>query len=294
MKYISLFTLLLPFYFSAVAQEEQPFEKLDKANPIVLMKTSMGDIYLELFTNDAPQTVENFIGLAEGNKEFRDPVTLEKATKPFFDGLIFHRVIANFMIQGGCPKGNGTGDPGYSFEDEINAESLGLDKAKLIDAQKNVHPSIRPELSSGVFQRAIALPLMQKAGVTPNMPHEEQRKLYMEKVVPQIEQMSVKDALEMMGFKFKADLKSHTPKRGCIAMANSGPNTNGSQFFINVIDTDWLAGKHTVFGRVIRGMEIVDQISTVKVDPKMSVPEEAITIQSVRVYEKGTPPSSDK
>src|ERR1700750_2102884 len=123
------------------------------------MKTSEGDIVLELFDEDAPKTVGNFKKLA---------------SEGFYDGLIFHRVIKDFMVQGGCPQGTGTGGPGYTFEDEIN-------------------------------------------------PH---------KVV-----------------------------RGALAMANAGPNTNGSQFFIVTVDqAPWLDGKHTVFGKVTGGMEVVDKL----------------------------------
>ena len=94
--------------------------------PRVLMKTSMGDITLELFDDEAPKTVANFVGLAEGTKEVTDRAG-KKTQKPYFDGLIFHRVIPNFMAQGGCPLGTGSGDPGYKFEDEINAKALGLE-----------------------------------------------------------------------------------------------------------------------------------------------------------------------
>src|SRR2546428_13191319 len=118
-----------------------------------------------LFEKEAPKTVANFIGLAEGAKEFKDPRTGRKAKRPFYDGLIFHRVIPNFMIQGGCPLGNGPGDPGYRFADEF-------------------HSSLRH--------------------IQPGQP----------------------------------------------SMANSGPNTNGSQFFITVAPTPWLDNRHTNFGEV--------------------------------------------
>jgi peptidyl-prolyl cis-trans isomerase B (cyclophilin B) len=129
---------------------------------IANMNTTAGTIQLELFDDDAPNTVANFRKLADGH---------------FYDGVIFHRVIADFMIQGGCPQGTGTGGPGYTFEDEIN---------------------------------------------------------------------------------------QHKVVRGALAMANAGPNTNGSQFFIVTTDSaPWLDGKHTVFGRVIAGMDAVDAIEGV-------------------------------
>ena len=136
------------------------------------METSMGTIVLELFPADAPKTVENFVKLTN-------------------DGLIFHRVIPDFMIQGGCPQGTGTGGPGYTFEDEQN---------------------------------------------------------------------------------------SHNVDRGKLAMANAGPNTNGSQFFIvTAEDCGWLKGKHTVFGNVVDGMDVIDAISAVERDGR-DAPSEPITM----------------
>ncbi len=143
--------------------------------------TSEGPIVIELFDDDAPKTVENFRSLAG---------------KGFYDGLIFHRVIRGFMLQGGCPQGTGTGGPGYTFEDEFN---------------------------------------------------------------------------------------SHPVARGALAMANAGPNTNGSQFFIVTADEcPWLDGKHTVFGRVSEGMDVVDAIDAVETDGR-DRPTVPIGIESVTV-----------
>ncbi|MDX5318666.1 MAG: peptidylprolyl isomerase [Actinomycetes bacterium] len=89
---------------------------------IATLQTTAGDIRIELFPNHAPVTVKNFVGLATGDKEWRNPETGEKSTDPFYDGLVFHRVIEGFMIQGGCPLGTGTGGPGYVFDDEIHPE----------------------------------------------------------------------------------------------------------------------------------------------------------------------------
>jgi peptidyl-prolyl cis-trans isomerase A (cyclophilin A) len=140
--------------------------------------TTQGTIVVKLFEKEAPQTVGNFVGLAEGTKEFKDPNTGQKVKRPFYDGLIFHRVIPQFMIQGGCPLGTGTGDPGYRFGDE-----------------------------------------------------------------------------------FDKSLKHDKP--GKLSMANAGPGTNGSQFFITVAATPWLDNKHTIFGEVVEGMDIDTKISEV-------------------------------
>jgi cyclophilin family peptidyl-prolyl cis-trans isomerase len=150
------------------------------------MKTSEGDIVLELFDEDAPKTVSNFKKLASDG---------------FYDGLIFHRVIDDFMIQGGCPQGTGTGGPGYTFEDEIN---------------------------------------------------------------------------------------DHKVVRGALAMANAGPNTNGSQFFIVTTEAaPWLDGKHTVFGEVRDGHDVVETIGTTKTD-RNDRPVEPIGIVAVELEQPTT------
>ena len=141
--------------------------------------TSMGNLTAELFWEKAPKTIENFVGLAEGTKEWTDPKTGQKTKKPLYDGTIFHRVIADFMIQGGDPQGTGMGGPGYKFEDEF-------------------HPA----------------------------------------------------------------LKHDGP--GVLSMANSGRNTNGSQFFITEKETAWLDRKHTVFGKVTEGLELIPKITRVE------------------------------
>jgi len=112
----------------------------ETGNPMYIIKTNQGDIEVELFADRAPETVRNFVELAAGSKTFTDPATQKEVQRPFYDGLIFHRVIKDFMIQGGCPLGNGTGDPGYRFADEIDADTLGLDKVKAMDMQRGPHP----------------------------------------------------------------------------------------------------------------------------------------------------------
>ena len=164
---------------------------------IVAFETNRGTFKIKLFPDKAPKTVENFLGLAEGTKEWLDPKSGQKVKKRFYDGLVFHRVIKNFMLQGGDPLGNGTGGPGFRFEDEF-------------------HP----------------------------------------------------------------DLKHNKP--GILSMANAGPNTNGSQFFITVVPTPWLDGKHTIFGEVTEGYNIVEEISKTRTGP-MDRPIEPVIIQSLKI-----------
>lgn len=147
------------------------------------LKTSMGDIVIQLFEDKAPKTVANFIGLATGTKEWTDPKTGEKTKRPLYNGTIFHRVIPGFMIQGGDPLGNSTGGPGYRFEDEFS-----------------------PELRHN--------------------------------------------------------------KAGILSMANGGPNTNGSQFFITLRPTPHLDNLHSVFGEVVKGQEVVVAIGNAPRDSR--------------------------
>ena len=164
-------------------------------------ETSEGNIVCRLFEKEAPKTVANFTELAEGKREWTHPNTRKKSNDRLYDGTIFHRVIPDFMIQGGDPQGTGMGGPGYQFEDE-----------------------------------------------TKGSPH-------------------------------KFD------KPGKLAMANAGPNTNGSQFFITVAATTWLTGKHTIFGEVVEGQDVVNKITSLPRGrndrPSKDVVVKKVTIESV-------------
>jgi peptidyl-prolyl cis-trans isomerase A (cyclophilin A) len=146
--------------------------------PTATFVTSLGEFKVRLMPEHAPKTVANFTELAKGEREWTDPRTGQKSNDRLYDGTVFHRVIPDFMIQGGDPLGQGTGGPGYQFEDECPPGGPSFD---------------RP---------------------------------------------------------------------GLLAMANAGPGTNGSQFFVTVVPTAWLTGKHTIFGEVTEGMDVVNAIST--------------------------------
>ena len=245
--------------------------------PRAIIDTSLGAITVELFVEECPQTVANFLGLAEGRKSFSE-ATGQAATRPFFDGLIFHRVIAGFMIQGGCPKGTGEGCPGYAFADEINADALGLDREKLFINQE-FNPRCAYQ-ASDIF-RLMLWPHMQEFGLT-QQSTPAQRAQVLPQVLARVKDVTVKDFYTKLGYRYEAKLPaSHPPRRGSLAMANSGPNTNGSQFFINLADTPHLTGKHTVFGQVVGGMEVVDAIGKVACGAQ-NKPTEPVLIKSVR------------
>jgi peptidyl-prolyl cis-trans isomerase A (cyclophilin A) len=156
--------------------------------------TSEGSFRIRLYEQEAPNTVANFVDLAEGTKEWTDPRSGQKVKRPFYDGLVFHRVIADFMIQGGDPLGTGTGGPGYKFADEF-------------------HPKLR-----------------------------------------------------------------HS-KAGVLSMANAGANTNGSQFFITLVPTPWLDNRHSVFGEVVEGMDVVEKIG--RTPTRNDRPVKTVTIESI-------------
>lgn len=274
MKYAFWLCILLAGLAPAArAGDDLPLE--NASDPVAVIKTSLGDIYVELFATEAPKTVDNFLGLAEGTKAWKDPKTGEMVKRPFYDGLVFHRVIKDFMLQGGCPLGNGTGDPGYKFADEIDAGALGLDKIK---AFENGRPHgwlmIR---SQPEFQQKILQPLLREMGIH----GKEELEAREADVKKRIDALTIQEAYELMGYDYLNDVGAHAPKKGALAMANSGPATNGSQFFINLKDTEWLSGKHTVFGKVVKGMDIVEKIGEVKTGAR-DKPLEDVKIISIR------------
>ncbi|MDA1194397.1 MAG: peptidylprolyl isomerase [Planctomycetota bacterium] len=276
-----LTTILVVLGMAAADEGDEGKKAKAAAQPHVVITTSQGAFEVELLADAAPETVRTFLGLALGEGEFHDVRTKKAVTieKPFYDGLGFHRIIAGFMIQGGCPAGNGTGNPGFMFGDEMDADALGLAKEKLIDNGR-VHPWVAG-LGQQNWQQKVLLPMIRKLQIDPaqlNQSPDLQAKLK-----GALETMSLKDLYELQGYKYTQGLPSRKPQRGDLALANAGPATNGSQFFVNVRNTPELTGKHTVFGRVVKGMDIVDKIAGVKVNAAAgNRPVEPVTIISIR------------
>lgn len=181
--------------YKKINMDEKVYEKLNDGL-YAHLQTTKGNMVVKFEDEKSPVTVANFVALAEGKM----PNKAKAAGVPFYNGTIFHRVIKDFMIQGGDPQGNGMGGPGYSFDDELN------------------------------------------------------------------------------------DLK-HTGK-GILSMANSGANTNGSQFFITEVATPWLDGKHTIFGKVVEGLEVIDTIANVEKGPQ-DKPKENVVLTKVNIFSKG-------
>ena len=224
--------------------------------------TSKGEIVVKLLEKEAPKTVSNFIGLANGTQDWTNPKSKKKIKKPFYKGLIFHRVISNFMIQGGCPLGNGTGGPGYSFEDEFFHE---VKNTTLIDNETK---------AIGAWN-AIFIPYYQQYHNTETRgadgPSKELNELI--KKVLKNNSLDVLKGKTYLDYMKKASMDENQNglmlnslvDYGTLCMANSGPNSNGSQFFIvtKKEGASWLNGKHTVFGNVVAGIDIVHQIESV-------------------------------
>ena len=273
MKITRLLSCLAVLSLGVLAQDPAP-EKAPASAPVyVKIVTNHGEIVAELWPDAAPKTVANFVGLAEGTKEYGTGD--EKKKGHYFDGLTFHRVVKKFVLQGGCPKGDGTGNPGFKFEDEINAKALGLDKKMAMEnGQPNRVLGIR---SRQQFQRYVIMPVIKKLGIK----SEDDFKAKQEEVKKAIEAMTVMDVFQGMGYKYDDTLKSRPHARGVLSMANSGPNTNGSQFFITLAPTPFLDGKHTVFGHVVKGMDIVDKIGKVETG-QGDRPVEAVKIITIR------------
>jgi peptidyl-prolyl cis-trans isomerase A (cyclophilin A) len=193
------FSLLLMGSAESAGLSEKALKEKGLTGTFAVFHTSMGDFVVRLFKDKVPMTVDNFIGLATGEKSWVDPKTGKRVSKPFYNGLIFHRIIKNFMIQGGCPLGNGRGNPGFKFKDEFHKE-----------------------------------------------------------------------------------LRHSGP--GILSMANSGPNTNGSQFFITVVPTPHLDFKHSVFGKVVLNYELVDKISKTAT-ARGDRPVKDIVVQEIEILE---------
>jgi peptidyl-prolyl cis-trans isomerase A (cyclophilin A) len=251
------------------------------AKPRVLIRTSMGDITVELWPRVAPHTVKVFLGLAEGKGDFTDvadPKLKVHITHPFYDGLTFHRVIKGFMAQAGCPNGDGTGDAGFHFADEINGKRLGLDKQKVLKGNQP-HPwlGIRTQAD---WERNVLVPLLKSMKI--DLYDAKAQRARQDDIKARLANLTLYDLYRMQGYKYDDTLPSVPPRKGNIALANMGPNTNSSQFFLNLADTPWLTGRHTVFGTVVAGMKVLEAIGNVPVNPKTSRPLTPVKIVSIR------------
>ena len=260
-------------FFSGCAKKESELQ--------AHFQTSKGLIVVKLFADKAPKTVENFVGLATGEKTWKTREGEEK-NEPFYDGLIFHRVINDFMIQGGCPEGTGTGGPGYMFEDETYAQGELL-TGEIVDEQT----------ASLIFE-TVMIPALRElqasGGENETLTNLYQEMAQIQSVTPLIGK-TVEEIATAAGrvepIYGRGELIDSV-RVGTLCMANSGPNTNGSQFFIvtKAGGAPWLDGKHTVFGEVIEGIEVADAIQEVETGDQ-DKPVEDVVIESISIKKIG-------
>lgn len=250
------------------------------ANPLMLMRTSRGDIYLELYPAAAPRNVANFIALAEARVPLFDISTSSTVTPHYYDGLVFHRILRNYLVQAGAPRSPNAPVPEYLVEDEINARQFGLHEQKVLDVFGKPHPWLNLE-DNARFQAEILVPLYRRLGISsPEAVEARQFEIH-----DALRAMTLRQAYENQGYRYNERLVSREPLRGSVAMAGSGPNTNAAEFFITLVDAPWLAGRATIIGRVVEGMEIVDRIDQAAVlrgDTTAATPTTATMIFDLR------------
>jgi cyclophilin family peptidyl-prolyl cis-trans isomerase len=262
----------------------------DPSHPLMLMRTSRGDIYIELFPESAPRNVANFIALSEGKVDMFDINTGQTVAPHYFDGKTFHRVLRNYLVQSGASSAVlDAPRPEYTIDDEINARDLGLNDIKVLDetGAPNAWLNLQDDED---FQARILVPLYERLDI--RSPEQvEARQFELHKL---LSEMSLRQAYEDQGYQFNTRLPPRVPVRGSVAMANSGPNTNQSEFFITLVDSPWLAGTTTIIGEVIEGMEFVDRIDQAAVlrgESTTPTPTTATMIFDIRQINAAPTPS---
>ena len=231
-------------------------------NPLLLIASSAGEIYIEMLPNEAPENVRHFIALAEGEVEIIDAATATSFKPRYFDGMRFHRVLADFIIQAGSSAYHPLGAPGVPLADEINADSLGLDQMPIMHPDGSFHRSLNIG-NKADFEEQILKPLYQRM----NIRTAEELFNRQGDIVRELQQMSVKRAFENQGFRYRTTNPTRSISRGIVALANQGPDSNSAEFFISLADADWLSGKYTVIGKVVEGLPVSDSIGRVAIDP---------------------------
>ena len=234
----------------------------DSQNPLIRISTSKGEMYLELYPLEAPNNVENFIALAEGEKEFTNLKTGEPIQSRYYNGMRFHRVVPGFIIQAGSPAINPLGLQVSLLNDEINANALGLDQIPALNPDGSFADVLNIE-SKPDFHEEILTPLYSQRNIT----DVEAALSRQYQVLETLQELSVKSAYENQGYRYDDSLESRPIERGTVALANSGPDSNGSEFFISLTAAEWLWGKYTVIGKVVEGQEVMDSIGNTAIDP---------------------------
>ncbi len=234
----------------------------DPQNPLIRISTSQGEIYLELFPFEAPRNVENFIALAEAEKEFTNPDTGELIQARYYNGMRFHRVVPGFVIQAGSPVYNPLGVQVTLLNDEINADALGLDQISALNPDGSFADVLNIESRSD-FHEDILTPLYSQRNIT-DIEAALNRQY---QVLEALQNLSIKAVYENQGYRYDDSRKSRPIERGTVALANSGPDSNGPEFFISLTAAASLSGKYTVIGEVVEGQEVMDRIGNTAIEP---------------------------
>ena len=232
------------------------------SNPLILLSTSLGDIYIELLSDEAPNNVENFLALAHGEIEFTEKNSGNTFYPRYFDGMQFHKVVPNMFIQTGSPHYNPLGMPTRIIDDEINADFLGLDEQLVMNDFGELNPLLNIH-DKRSFQQELLNPVLSHLEI--NSESELRDRQY--EIYELIAKLTLKEVYEIKGFKYASDITTRAITRSIVALANSGPNSNGPEFFIATSDLPWLNGKHTVIGKVVEGMDTADAIGNIEIDP---------------------------
>lgn len=259
----TLFTtaLVSPAQVQADAQTARAAME-DPSRPLMQLSTSRGEIYLELLPDEAPNNVSHFMALAAGEIEILDPATNTQFRPRYYDGMRFHRVLPNFVIQAGSPAYHSLGAPGAVLADEINANALGLDRMPVLSDAGHFNPLLNIT-SKTDFDDAILKPLYASLGILTLGDLKNRQN----DVMQALRQLTVKRAYENQGYRYRTGMPSRPITRGVIALANQGPDSNGPEFFISLSEARGLTGKYTVIGQVVEGMEVADAIGRDAINP---------------------------
>ena len=232
----------------------------DPTNPLVELNTSKGLIYIELYAEEAPKNITQILALMAGEIELMDENTGAVFKPLYYNGMIFHKAVPDFIVQTGSPQLSPVGGPATALEDEINAAALGLASAKVLGPDASTNPLLNI-VTEDDFKTTILQPLYKNMGITDGAAALNRQ----DAILTRLSNMTLQELYELQGYRYLDNRFSHSNLKGTVALANSGPNTNGPEFFINLNDALWLDGKHTVIGSVVEGLNIAQAIGNIEI-----------------------------
>jgi len=256
-KLTVLLLALLGLAAGAAADESSARAAMENpGNPLLQITTGAGEIFVEMLASEAPQNVEHVLALAAGEIEIADRQTGQLFTPRYYDGMRFHRIIPGLLIQAGSPSENAFGEPPALLADEINANSLGLDLMSAVLPDGSFNPLLQIEDHEDLEQ-ILLTPLYRAMGIGSESAIVERQF----EIDQRLRQLTLKQVYENLGYRYTDRHPTRPVVRGTVGLANSGPDSNSSEFFIALATADWLNGRYTVIGRVVEGMEVVERIN---------------------------------